>query len=58
MSRTVRTALSAKYHILCSDSVLSRKFSSTFAEFTLAELLSNFSLPVSLGDLKELLKMK
>lgn len=40
--------------MLCSDSVLSRKFSSTFAEFTLAEFLSHFSLPVSLGDLKEL----
>ena len=40
--------------MLYSDSMLSRKFSSTFAEFTLAEFLSNFSLPVSLGDLKEL----
>ena len=37
-----------------SDSMLSRKFSSTFAEFTLAEFLSHFSLPVSLGDLKEM----
>lgn len=40
--------------MLYSDSMLSRNFSSTFAEFTLAEFLSNFSLPVSLGDLKEL----
>ena len=38
-----------------SDSELTRKFSSDFSQFTtLAEFLSNFSLPVSLGDLKEL----
>ena len=42
------------FSLLCSDSMLSRKFSSTFADFTLAEFLSHFSLPISLGDLKEL----
>ena len=33
---------------------MATKFSNTFEEFTLVEFLSNFSLPVSLGDLKEL----
>lgn len=35
------------------NSVLSRSFSETFSDSTLAELLSDFSLPVSLGELKQ-----
>ena len=50
----VMQILSHLWFMLYSDSMLSRNFSSTFTAFTLAEFLSNFSLPISLGDLKEL----
>lgn len=39
---------------MCRHSELARKFSSAFSQFMLVEFLSNFSLPVSLGDLKDL----
>jgi len=43
--------------LVCStlrNSDLSKTFSESFPGISLAELLSNFSLPISLGDLKQL----
>ena len=39
---------------LYSNSDLSRRFSETFSDCTLAEILSDFSLPISMGELKQI----